>query len=188
LARQLERGRAAAADKGRNASPEAPPPEPAKKKKPFKLILIAVVVLLAIGGAGGWYFMFSGTKSGASEKPAPALPLFVTVKPIVITLKAKDGSMHYAQLAMSLQVPSAAAITSADAVMPEIVDMIRQSVLAFTADQLQTPQGVNQLRAALVDGANMVLLKSLGEAKIAALGGQKSRLVSALFFNNLVIQ
>ncbi|MGH7072997.1 MAG: flagellar basal body-associated FliL family protein [Stellaceae bacterium] len=186
MARQLEKGRVAAAGKGRAATVEAPPPEPAKKK-PFKLILIAVVVLL-IGAGGGWYVMYGKAKPGGTEKPAPALPIFATVKPIVITLKATDGSMHYAQLAMSLEVPSAAAIKSADAVMPEIIDMIRQSVLAYKADQLQTPQGVNKLRAALVTGANEVLLKSLGAAKVTALGGKHDALVSAIYFSNLVIQ
>jgi flagellar basal body-associated protein FliL len=186
LARQLEKGRAAAADKGRAASVEAPPPEPAKKK-PFKLILIAVVVLLAVAG-GGWYFMFSGAKSSGTEAAAPALPFFVEIKPFVITLKAADGSMHYAQLAMSLQVPAAAAIPAAEVVMPELLDMIRQAVLAFKADQLQTPQGVNQLRAALVKGANEVLLRSLGAAKVKELGGKNNALVSAIFFSNLVIQ
>jgi flagellar basal body-associated protein FliL len=188
LARQLEKGRVAAADKGRAASAEAPPPEPVKKRRPMKLILMAVVVLIVIG-AGGWYFLVGGAKPASQSAPAPPAPFFVDIKPFVITMKAADGSMHYVQLSLSLKVPGTPAITAAESVMPEILDMIRQSVLGFKVDQLQTPQGVNRLRAVLVAGTNRVLLQSLGGAKIKELGGGKDEaLVSAIYFSNLVIQ
>jgi len=188
LARQLAKGRVAAVEKGRPASIEAPPPEPAKKRRPFLLILVAAVVLLLVGAGGAWYFLFSGAKSATAEKSAPPLPFFVEVQPFVITMKAADGSMHYVQLSLSLKVPGPDAIPAAESVMPEILDMIRQSVLGFKVDELQTPQGVDRLRATLVTGTNAVLLRSFGPAKIRKLGAPGGALVSAIFFSNLVIQ
>lgn len=190
MARQLDKTRPAA-DKGRAEEAEAPP-EPPKKRGRFKLILIILIALIAIGGGGGYYYMFmmkAKPMNGAkAAKPAPALPHFVAVKPFVITVKGADNNLHYVQLALSLKVPGAPAVKSTDAVMPEILDMIRQTVFGFKLDQLQSAQGVNQLRTALVTGSNHVLQQSLGDAKIKELGGKNNALVSNIYFSTLVIQ
>jgi flagellar protein FliL len=190
LARQLDKARPAAADKGRGADTDAPP-EPPKKRGRFKLILIVLVALIALGGGGGYYYMFmmkAKPQSGVAEKPAPALPHFVDVKPFVITVKGTDNNLHYVQLALSLKVPGEPAAKSTDAVMPEILDMIRQTVFGFKLDQLQSADGVNKLRAALVTGSNHVLRQSLGDTKVKELGGKDDRLVSNIYFSTLVIQ
>jgi len=191
VAKQLDKSRPAAAAKGR--APEADEAEaPPKKRGKLKLIVILAVALIVIlGGAGGAYmFLFAGgdAKPKEAKEAAPPLPFFVEVKPFVVTMKAADGSMHYVQIALSLKVPNEEAVAAAGAVMPEIQDMIRQAVLGFKIDELQTQDGVNKLRTAVTAGSNKVLLVALGGPKIDKLGGKGGMLVNNVYFQNLVIE
>jgi flagellar protein FliL len=190
LAKQLDKGRVAAVDKRRAPEPEAVPAEAPKKRGKLKLIIIVVVALVVLGGAGGaYFFMFAGSKpSDAKKEITPAQPFFVEVKPFVVTVKAADGSMHYVQIALSLKVPNEEASAAATTVMPEIQDMIRQAVLGFKIDELQTQEGVNKLRVVVTTGSNRVLLLALGSQKIEKLGGTAGMLVNNVFFQNLVIE
>lgn len=190
MAKQLDKTRVAAADKRRvpeaDAAAEAP-----KKRGKLKLIIMLLVPLLLLGGGGAGYFlMFSGgeAKPGAPKEAAPAQPFFVEIKPFVVTVKATDGSMHYVQIALSLKVPNEEAIAAATSVMPEVEDTIRQAVLGFKIDDLQTKEGVNKLRAAITSGSNHVLLVALGPQKVEQLGGTAGMLVSNIYFQNLVIE
>jgi flagellar protein FliL len=192
LAKQLDKGRVAAADKRRAPESEAPAEAPKKRGKLKLLIVIVVALVVVLGGAGGaYFFLFAGSgekpKAGG-EVAAPAQPFFVEVKPFVVTVKATDGSMHYVQIALSLKVPNEEAIAAATTVMPELQDMIRQSVLGFKVDDLQTREGVDKLRLAVTTGSNHVLLLTLGSQQIQKLGGAAGMLVGNVFFQNLVIE
>lgn len=190
MAKQLDKGRVVAAEKGRASQAEAPPEEAPKKrgKKRLMVLFLAAVVLIAVGG-GAYFYLFAGKgTASAAKEAAPAKPYFVEIKPFVVTDKAADGSMHYVQLALSLKVPNEEAIAAAGAVMPEIQDMIRQKVLGFKTDDLQTQDGVNRLRAAITSGSNQVLLASLGAPRLDKLGAKGGTLVSNVFFQNLVIE
>jgi flagellar FliL protein len=188
LARQLDRGRAAPADKRRAPEPEAEPVEAPNKRGKLKLIIVAAVVLLLVLGGGAYFFFLSGGTPNPAKEVAPAQPFFAEVKPFVVTVKAADGSMHYVQIALSLKVPNEDAIAAVSSVMPELQDMIRQSVLGFKIDELQTQDGVNKLRFAITGGSNRVLLQALGSRKVDTLGGAGGMLVGNVFFQNLVIE
>jgi flagellar FliL protein len=191
VAKQLDRGRVASADKRRAAEPETAPVEAPKKRGKLKLLIIIVVALVVIlgGGGGAYFFLFAGSKEpGKAREVVPAQPFFVEVKPFVVTVKAADGSMHYVQIALSMKVPNEDAVAAAATVMPEIQDMIRQAVLGFKIDDLQTQEGVNKLRVAVTTGSNAVLLRALGAQKLDKLGGTAGMLVSNVYFQNLVIE
>jgi flagellar FliL protein len=192
VAKQLDRGRAGAAAKPRVVEPEAAPAEapPPPKGGRLKLIIIVAVALLVVAGGGGgaWFFLLSAPSKAGPKELAPTQPYFVDVKPFVVTMKDEEGGMHYVQIALSLKVPGEDAVAAAGSVMPEILDMIRQAVLGFKLDELQTPDGVNKLRAAITTGTNRVLLRSLGGDKIARLGGTAGMLVGNVYFQNLVIE
>jgi len=192
VAKQLDKGRVTAADKRRAPEPETAPEKAPKKRGKLKLIIIVLVALIVIlGGAGGGYmFLFAGgdAKQKEAKETAPPAPFFVEVKPFVVTMKAADGSMHYVQIALSLKVPNEEAVAAAGTVMPEIQDMIRQAVLGFKIDELQTQDGVNKLRTAVTTGSNKVLLVALGAQKVDKLGGKAGMLVNNVYFQNLVIE
>ena len=191
MARQLEKARPVSADKRRGAAAEpeeAPLEAPAKRGKGKLIVLAAAVLIPLLGGGGAYFYLFTGAKPGAPKEAAPAQPFFVEVKPFVVTMKAADDSMHYVQLALSLKVPGEEAVAAANTVMPEILDMVRQSVLGFKIDDLQTREGVEKLRGALLVQSNRVLLQALGKDKVTKLGARDGALVANVFFQNLVIE
>lgn len=190
MAKQLDRGRVTAADKRRAPQAEAVPEEPPKKGGKLKLLIfILLPVLLLAGGGGAYFFLLSGPAQPSGPKEAaPAQPFFVEIKPFVVTVKATDGSMHYVQIALSLKVPNEEAVAAVGTIMPEEQDMIRQAVLGFKIDDLQTQDGVNKLRDAITTGSNRVFLQALGPQKIDKLGGTAGMLVRNVYFQNLVIE
>lgn len=192
MAKQLDKPRTAAPDKrGAKAAEDAPEDTPKKRGKLKLIIIIVVAVVVILGGAGGAYmFLFAGgdAKQKETKEAAPPAPFFVEVKPFVVTMKATDDSMHYVQIALSLKVPNEEAVAATGTVMPEIQDMIRQAVLGFKIDELQTQDGVNKLRIAVTTGSNKVLLIALGAQKIDKLGGKAGMLVNNVYFQNLVIE
>lgn len=190
MAKQLDRGRVTAADKQRAPEPEPAADEVPKKRGKLKLLIFILLPLLLIGGGGGaYFFLMSSPETPSGPKEAvPAQPFFVEIKPFVVTVKAADGSMHYVQIALSLKVPNETAIAAIGTIMPEEQDMIRQAVLGFKVDELQTQDGVNKLRNAIITGSNRVFLQALGAQKIEQLGGTAGMLVRNVYFQNLVIE
>jgi len=165
--------------------------EAPKKGGKLKLIIIAVAALLVLGGSGGgaYFFLFAGDDSEQAKEAEPPAPAFVEIKPLVVTIRSVDGGQHYLQLGMSMKVPTADAATAIGSVMPEVLDAMRQTILAYKSDELETSDGVNKLRGALVGDVNGVLVRSLGTGKIKKLGDDSGKaLVSNIFFSSLVIE
>ena len=82
------------------------------------------------------------------------------------------------QLGISLQLPRAAAGEMVTAVLPEIQDAMRQTLLGFKSEDLQTPTGVNKVRKAMTDHLNEVMARVLGAERVAKMtdGTAKRRL------------
>lgn len=166
-------------------------PEPKRRSK-GKLIIFVLLPLLLVGGGGGgaYFFLFAGGDEKPGAEAELPVPSFVEVKPFVVTLKAEDGSVHFAQLALSLKVPSAPAVEAVNQVLPEVQDTMRIIVLSHKADQLETSDGVDKLRVELLGGINDVLRNALGATKVKKLtgSGTDAALVKNVYFSNLVIE
>jgi flagellar protein FliL len=198
VARKPEPAKPAARDKKPSAAPddgeEAAPAAAPRKRGLLKLIIIAVVVLLILGGGGGgaWYFFFAGDdKADASKEKEvePPVPAFVEVKAFVVTIKDSEGAQHYLQLGMNMKVPGPDAVTAVSTVLPEVLDTMRQTILGYKADELETQDGVNKMRVALVGDVNAALVKALGPGKIKKLGDDSGKaLVENIFFSSLVVE
>jgi flagellar protein FliL len=167
--------------------------EPKKKRSKLKLIIFILLPLLLLGGGGGgvYFYMFAGADDNKpKEEPELPAPSFVDVKPFVVSLKADDGSMHFAQIALSLRVPGAPAVEAVNQVLPEVQDTMRLIVLSHKADQLETSDGVDKLRVELLGGVNGVLKNALGATKLKKLTGSDTddAVVKNVYFSNLVIE
>ena len=167
--------------------------EAAPKKGKLKLIIIIVAALLVLGGGGGgaYMFLFAGgdDKADAAKESDEPVPAFVEIKPFVVTIKSNEGGQHYLQLGMSLKVPTAEAVNAVGTVMPVVLDTMRQTILAYKSDELETGEGVNKLRGSMLVDVNDVLVKSLGTGKIKKLGDDSGKaLVQNIFFSSLVIE
>jgi len=168
-------------------------PKAGRRRGRWFLMAIGLLLLLAAAGGGAWYFYLSDPARHLSEKP-PAddhpLPSYLEIKPIVVSMVSTDGIFHYVQLGLNLTLSDAAASEAVAAVMPEIQDVIRQTLLGFKVDDVATAAGIDNVRGALLANVNQVLVQRLGAERIRRLkGGEgKNGVVQRIHFSTLVIE
>jgi flagellar protein FliL len=168
--------------------------EPEGRSPLLKWGLIGIVVLtLLAGGGAAWYFFLGGREHFHAQKPKEAeapLPYFLELKPFVVSMSSTAGNSHFVQLGMSLQLPRVAAGEMVTAVLPEIQDATRQTLLLFKTDDLQNPDGVNKVRKALVERLNAVINRVLGADRVAKLtdGSPNGAFVQNILFSTLIVE
>ena len=168
--------------------------EPSGRSPLVKWGLIGVVVLLLIivGGAV-WYFFLGGKEHFAPQQAKEVevpLPYFMDLKPFVVSMPSSSGTPHFVQLGISLQLPRSTAGEMVTAVLPEIQDAMRQTLLGFKSDELQTPDGVNKVRKAMTEHLNQVMTRVLGPERIAKLtaGTPNGAFVQNVLFATLIVE
>jgi flagellar basal body-associated protein FliL len=168
--------------------------EPRGRSSLLKWVLIAVVVLLLLVVGGAVWFLFLGGKEhfGAAEKKEVEAPLphFMDLKPFVVSLPNANGTPHFVQLGISLQLPRAAASEMVTAVLPEFQDSMRQTLLGFKTEDLQTPAGVDKVRKAMTERLNETAERVLGHERIVKLtaGGANAHFVQNVLFATLIVE
>ena len=168
--------------------------EPRGRSSLVKWALIGLVVLVLIGGGGAvWYFFLGGSAHFGSQQAKPAeapLPYFMDLKPFVVSLPSSSGTPHFVQLGISLQLPRTAAGEMVTAVLPEIQDAMRQILLGFKSDDLQTPDGVNKVRKVMKEHLNEVMVRVLGPERIAKLtdGTGSPDFIQNILFGTLIVE
>jgi flagellar protein FliL len=159
----------------------------------LKWALTGVVVLLLIGiGGAAWYFFLGGKEHFAPREAKAAeapLPTFMDLKAFVVSMPNASGTPHFVQMGISLQLPRAGAGEMVTAVLPEIQDAMRQTLLGFKSDDLQTPAGVDKVRKAMVERLNQVMDRVLGAERVAKLtAGTDRPFVQNLLFATLIVE
>lgn len=165
---------------------------PAKGGRSLRtLILIALVLVLLIAGGGGAYLYFwrrpADHGKPAAKMHAP-LPFYLKLKPFVVSLNNGSGTPHFVQLGVTLSLSGPALSPLIKAVLPEVEDAMRQSLLAFKVEELTTPAGVDKLRQAMIGKVNHVLRQRLGAARIKEASGGKMDAVRKIYFTTLIIE
>jgi flagellar basal body-associated protein FliL len=168
--------------------------EPRGRSPLVKWGLIGIVVLALIGGGGAvWYFFLGGKEHFAPKEQkqveAP-LPFFLELKPLVVSMGSASGTPHFVQLGVSLQLPRAAAADMVAAVLPEIQDAMRQTLLGFKTEDLQTPDGVNKVRKTMTEHLNEVMTRVLGPERVAKMtdGSGNQTFVENILFATLIVE
>lgn len=151
------------------------------------LIALAAVALLAAGG-GGWYFIFGGR--GAPKTVEVPLPYFLDLKPFVVSMPSSTGTPQFVQLGVSLQLPRPAAGEMINALLPEVQDAMRETLLGFKSDDLKNTDGVNKVRGTMIRHLNDVLGGVLGPERMTKLtaGSPNGALVQNIMFPTLVVE
>jgi flagellar FliL protein len=158
----------------------------------WAIIGVAVLVLLGAGGAV-WYFVLGGREHFAPGHPkeveAP-LPYYLEMKSFVVSMQGTNGNSHFVQLGVSLQLSRSAASEMATALLPEIQDTMRQTLLTFKSEDLQNPDGVNRVRRVLVQRLNELLAKLLGPERVQKLtdGDPNGTIVQNILFPTLIVE
>ena len=153
------------------------------------IIIAAAVLLLAGGGGAGWYFMFGHSGHQQKEAEAP-LPYFLELKPFVVTMPGSNGTPHFVQLGASLQMPRAAAGEMATALLPEVQDTMRQTLLTFKSEDLQNPEGVDKVRKRMTKQLNELMASVLGKDRMARItdGSPDGQVVQNILFPTLIVE
>jgi flagellar FliL protein len=161
----------------------------------LKLILFGLVGLILLAGIGGgvWYFLLGGKAylAGGDHKPVEApLPYFLELKPFVVSVPSKAGPSRFVQLGLGLELPGSSSGALVTAILPQVQDAIRRAVLAFKADDLQSQEGLEKVRAAVLTALNKALLTYLGAERIekAAPGKPADAMVINIYFQQLVVE
>jgi len=167
--------------------------EPRGGSSLIKWLLIGVFALLLLGGGGfaAWFFLLGGAHGAKEPKEVEApLPYFMDLKPFVISMPNGNGTPHFVQLGVSLQLPRLAAGEMVTAVMPEFQDAMRQTLLGFKSDDLQNPAGVDKVRKAMTEQLNETATRVLGADRIAKLtaGAPNGKFVQNVLFGTLIVE
>jgi flagellar protein FliL len=152
------------------------------------VVIVGAVLLLAGGGGAAWYFLFGG--SGGHREAELPLPYFLDLKAFVVSMPSSTGGPQFVQLGVSLQLPRPQAGEMVSALLPEIQDAMRETLLGFKSDDLKTTEGVNKVRQAMIKHLNEVLVSALGSERIAKLtqGSPNGVLVQNIMFPTLVVE
>jgi flagellar protein FliL len=163
--------------------------EPEGRRSLFKwgLIAFAVVALLGAGG-GAWYFFLGGR--GAPKAVEVPLPYFLDLKPFVVSIPSNAGTPQFVQLGVSLQLPGASAGEMINALLPEVQDAMRETLLSFKSDDLKNTDGVNKVRGAMTKHLNDILGGVLGSERMTKLtaGSPNGALVQNIMFPTLIVE
>lgn len=155
-----------------------------EKKLPKKFIIIiavAVVILLAGGGLATYFFMKGDSSKGEKvehiEEEASAEKFYFDMsKPMVVDFP-KESSARLVQVAVSMLVEG----EKTSAILKKNEPMIRNNLLmligAQSTDELNTREGKEKLRKAMLKDVGAVLEKMAGKGQ-----------VKEIFFTSFVMQ
>lgn len=115
------------------------------------IVMLAGLVVVAAGAAGGWYY-WQHRKTTVVE--APPQPIYVVIKPFVVTMLDDNQTTRFVQVGVDLEVTDKAAKERVEQALPAIQDAIRLQVLQSKVAEVTSPQGVEQLRKLLIVQAN----------------------------------
>jgi flagellar basal body-associated protein FliL len=148
-------------------------------------LLLLVIIAALSGGAGYWYW----TRAAPTRELAAAPPFYLNLNPFVVSLANGEGSPYLVQLGVSLELPGKDAGDAVTSILPELQDTLRETVLAFTVDDVVTPAGVDRLRQAMIVAANRLLRRRFAAARIKGLaaGNPSGAVVENIFFPTLVV-
>ncbi|SFK91234.1 flagellar basal body-associated FliL family protein [Shimia haliotis] len=134
-------------------------------KKSVKLPLIIGMVLALLGGAGGFFAVYSGYLLGGTQSAAStesdtdsydALPDvgYVGLDPFIVSLTS-DGPANLLRFAAQLEVPSQH-VEEVERVKPRIIDVLNGYLRALSAEDIESPDALVQLRAQMLRRVQIV--------------------------------
>jgi len=154
------------------------------------LIMLLGLIVIAGGAAGGWYYW---QRLKTTVAVAPPQPIYVVIKPFVVTTLDDNQATRFVQVGVDLEVADKEAKARVEQVLPAIQDAIRLQILQSKVAEVTSPQGVEQLRKLLIAQANSTVnsvlpLPADPHAPKPRAGGAPSPPVRNIFFTELVVE
>jgi len=150
-----------------------PPPRKSRKR-----LFLALGALLLLGGAGGggawWWFSHSQAEAPKAAKPAPpAPPVFIELETFTVNLTGD----RILQTTLTLQVAKPEDAEQLKVYLPQVKNRLLLLLSAKTAEELQTTEGKESLRAEIVARLRAPYEKGL-----------ESPAINGVFLTSFVIQ
>lgn len=150
-----------------------------------KIILLVVVGLVLIGGSVGGTLFFLGAfddkpvavdaeggedgeggEGGEAEEPAKLPAIYIPLKPPIVVNYNSRGRQRFVEAKITLMVRSEAVLSAVELHMP----MIRNTMVMVLGGQiyedLQTPEGKEQVRQQLLKKTQAIVEAEIGEPGI----------------------
>lgn len=106
-----------------------------------------------------------------------------------MSIASSAGTPRFLQLGLDLALSGKSAGNAVTAVLPEIQDALRQTALAFNAEDVVTPAGVDRSRRAMIVSVNRLLMQKLGAAEVKRLTGKSDGgVVRNVFFSTPIVE
>lgn len=134
-------------------------------KKASKLPLILGLVLALVGGGGGFFAVYSGLLFGSAPSEEAAAQVeteidglpdvgYVALDPFIVSLSS-DGAASLLRFAAQLEVPSTH-LEEVERVKPRIIDVLNGYLRALSAEDIESPDALVQLRAQMLRRVQIV--------------------------------
>jgi flagellar FliL protein len=166
------------------ATPPAAANAPKRSGGRWKIAALAVVVIVAAGGGGGYFYVTRMAPHAPAEaaKQEQPLPIYVEIKPFVVSVMSDSGATRFVQLGVNLKLFRPGPANLINAMLPDIADTMRLTVLRFKVEDITTPAGLDKLREAITGDLNRMLVQRLGAQRVeAANGGQRDAIENVVF-------
>lgn len=147
------------------------------------MIVGALVVLIALSAVNLFLLLSKGSSSDSEETTSEvttypvADPIFVRIGPLTINLRSDRYGERLLYTTLSLRVGNEETREIIDKYMPEIQNRLLLLLSAYTAEQLTTPEGKQQLARAVLAALEPPLADS-----------QPPLAISAVLFTDFIVQ
>ena len=117
-----------------------------------RLLMLVGAVVVAAGAVGGWYYWQH--RMMAFAVATPPQPVYVVIKPFVVTVLDDNQATRFVQVGIDLEVADKRAADRVEQTLPAIQDAIRLAILQSKIAEVTSPQGVEKLRKEFIARAN----------------------------------
>ncbi|MFI3186902.1 MAG: flagellar basal body-associated FliL family protein [Methylococcaceae bacterium] len=147
--------------------------EDGEKKSPKKLIIIIVAVVILLAGGGAAFFFMKGdapeSEHVEEESVVPVEKLYFDMsKPIVVDFPKGSAAKH-GRITVSMLAEGAETIEVLKKNEPMIQNNLLMLIGAQDSSALNTRDGKDVLRKAMLDDINAVLKKMAGKGQVEEL-------------------
>ena len=146
-------------------------------------LVVGALVVLIILSAANLYVLLSSDRSGSddslsAEQLAPiADPIFVKIGPLTVNLRSDRYGERLLYTTLSLRVENESTQEIIKKFMPEVQSRLLVMLSSYTAEQLTTPEGKQEVARAVLQALETPLVES-----------QPRLAISAVLFTDFIVQ
>lgn len=147
-------------------------------------LVVGALVVLIILSAANLYVLLSGERPATGEssdsEPVSALlvdPIFVKIGPLTVNLRSDRYGERLLYTTLSLRVENEDTKKIINKFMPEVQSRLLVLLSSYSAEQLTTPEGKQEVARAILEALETPLMN-----------GQPRLSVSAVLFTDFIVQ